>query len=286
MTRALLSRLLSTASLTLLPLMAGAVGSCASNPPLPAPTSEAVDPEADERLMEVAREEEARRIDRMATREATIHQEPESTPKLTAAPDVPAELKLEKKTRELYVAQLEAHLAEEKALHAEAKAADELRAAERALTLAKAAVQHYTKKEAPRLMAEQTLKLDRSKFSVERMQQNLEQMREEYSKYEVDGAAKSTGKIVIWRAETELELAQRSEQGAQDVLVKLTGNTLPLQLEKLGTAVVTAEQGLRKANEAIVRLAVENKLSLTRARNKQTFLELELEQLRAKQPVE
>jgi hypothetical protein len=61
------------------------------------------------------------------------------------------------------------------------------------------------------------------------------------------------------------------------------GKTLPLAIEKLNRALQVAEQGLRKGQEAVARQALENKLSVTRAGDKHTYLELELQKLREKQ---
>ncbi|MFT7484319.1 MAG: hypothetical protein ACI9F9_000159 [Candidatus Paceibacteria bacterium] len=244
--------------------------------PAPASTAPRETPTDEQRQVEIARRAEQNRTDLMATQGAT------STTRRLARGDAP-DIELEKKTRELYVAELELALAEGQADNAEAKAQDDLTTAEHKLETAEAALAHYTKSAAPRLLADQKLKADNKAFAVEEAQQNLDQMKEEYGKFETDSPAKRTGQIVIWRSETRLGLAKRSLAGASSLHKDMMAAQIPTKMRELTEVILSCTQNLRKSKEAIGELAVKNKIALTRAGNKKVFLELELELLRMKQ---
>ncbi len=191
--------------------------------------------------------------------------------------------KMEKATRDLYLAELEHALAKEQAQHEELKAQDGLTKAKFELEHAQQELVTYQRVDAPALLGKQKLSIDKKSFRHEEARQNLEQMREEYSKFETDSVAKRTGEIVIWRSETELDFAQR-ELGLERLEEKtLTRNTIPHKTAALEAAVAQKKSALRQAQEALARLDFENKLSLSKAGNSVVYKQLELDELREEQ---
>jgi hypothetical protein len=189
--------------------------------------------------------------------------------------------KLEKAIRDLYLAELELKLAEKKVQHAELKSADDAEAAKLELKVARQALTLYRGSESPELVAKETLKVDRLIFRHSEAEQNLNQMREEYARYETDGIAKRTGEIVVWRAETRLGFANRDLDLGKAALVVVKRTTIPLKIESLDAVVKSKEDGVRRATEAKQRMTFENKMSLTKARNSVAYKTTDLVELRA-----
>lgn len=192
------------------------------------------------------------------------------------------EFSIEKKVREIYQADLELEIAEQKALATEAKMAGDLEVAQASKLAAEEALEQYTKVEAPQLSGAAKLKVDERRFEVEMAEQELQQMETEYGQFQADTHAAQTGQIVIWREQQKLDHAKRKL--ALEVARKKTLEeyTIPRKQRELDLEVSKAQRGLERVKAERVSSELEIKLSLRKAKDKQGLLKFELDRLREK----
>jgi hypothetical protein len=189
---------------------------------------------------------------------------------------------IEKVMREVYVADLEYEIAVQKSHSAEAKAEGLLEEALAAFQAAGEASGHYTKKEAPAQVSAAQLKIDELAFRLEMSKLELAQMEREYGKFQADSHAGETGKIVIWRETQAVDHAARGLTQEEEKRKTLLEYSIPRKQRELALAVSKTKRGVERAKENSARIAVESKLGLRKAKDKQGLLKYKIKQLRAK----
>jgi hypothetical protein len=190
------------------------------------------------------------------------------------------EFKIEKKVRESFQAQLEMEIAAQKAVSSEARVAglvEESVAVEQAAT---EAAKHYLKVEAPALLAATQLKIDELTFQLEMARLELEQMQQEYARFQTDSHAAETGKIVIWRESQKVDIATRRLAQEKAKKETLLSYEIPRKQRENQLTLEKAQRALARAREDQVRMELEVQLSLRCAKDKFGLLEYEIEQMR------
>jgi hypothetical protein len=187
---------------------------------------------------------------------------------------------IEKKERELRIAELELEIAKQKAQSVAAGDQAAVESAQLELAKAERDLSHFREVEAPAKLAEEQLSLDNSEFRLQESRQEQEQMEAEYGPHLTDEQARKTGEIVIWRGQKRIEFAERRLELSRNSLAQLDGYELPARAGDLEQKVVEKREALARAREKAERGELENLVSVTKAENRIDLLHYELSKLR------
>lgn len=203
-----------------------------------------------------------------------------AAPKGDAKPD-PAkrELELDKKRRELALAELELAIAQGQAAEQIKTAELEHQKAARALVEAELDLATFLEQVQPQALAKAELEVERQVFRAEQRRQDLQQLVEDYQAHGEEFYAKRTGEIVIWRSERELELAAQALEQQRAALELERDRELPKKQRALEFALEQARAGLAQAVAKRERAQLEAELGRQKAAAKLEDLRRELERL-------
>jgi|GEM_PF-3064635 len=285
-----LSRTLRHAAWLLLPLLAGCRSSEESrwkglslDPVTSAPQpveSAPVDEPATAGAVEVEAQPAAAEVAAVEGAEAPAGESSRSAATARPASEEQA-LSLEKKRRELFLAELRLEIAEQRARGKEASLRGRIEDAGVALDAATEAQEEYERVEAPRLLGAADLRIAELEFALEKEQRELEQMEREYAGFEEGSPAAETGEIVIWRSTQDVKHATRRRALEVSRKKTLQEFTIPRRKRELQLEVTRAQRAVDLLRAEELQLELEVQLELREAKDALSLLRLELERMDA-----